>query len=221
MGSETEVSDWVTEGWMCAVVCGLVVCTGSFVALVPRLTTLDGISQLVLHRLILVLYVLALSLRALTLALNIPQDCVISFDISFKISLRHILCLRNWGLISRSLIDLGSMKMALVESRLVEIAPSVLSKIVPSVEIVLIILNRRESGRSDLDSFGTNEYHRSNALTMSLSSATSDEMAGVEEFEFTLQSSMNLDRLRSRHCRMYRVGVTQKIHGVDIPEVDH
>nr|GFC08590.1 hypothetical protein [Tanacetum cinerariifolium] len=64
--------------------------------------------------------------------------------------LRHILLLRNWGLISRSLIDLGSMKLALVESRLVEIAPSVLSKIIPSVEIVLIILNRRESGRSDL-----------------------------------------------------------------------
>nr|GEV49276.1 hypothetical protein [Tanacetum cinerariifolium] len=30
---------------------------------------------------------------------------------------------------------------------------------------------------------------RSNALTMSLSSATSDEMAGVEEFEFTLATT--------------------------------
>nr|GEZ89049.1 hypothetical protein [Tanacetum cinerariifolium] len=133
------------------------------------------VDQLVLHRLILVLYVLALSLRALTLALNIYQDCVIIFDISFKISLRDIMRLRNWGLISRSLIDLGSMKLALVEGRLVEIAPSVLSKIIPSVEVVLIILNMWETG--------------SNALTMSLSSATSDEMAGVEEFEFTLATT--------------------------------
>nr|GFB97083.1 hypothetical protein [Tanacetum cinerariifolium] len=30
---------------------------------------------------------------------------------------------------------------------------------------------------------------RSNALTMSLSSATSDEMVGVEEFEFTLETT--------------------------------
>nr|GFC14023.1 hypothetical protein [Tanacetum cinerariifolium] len=87
---------------------------------------------------------------------------------------------------------------------LVEIAPSVLSKIIPSIEVVMIILNRRESGRSDLvcnhlrtetgDNFGTNEYHRSNALTMSLSSAMSDEMAGVEELEFTLATTaLDLD----------------------------
>nr|GEY84959.1 xylulose kinase-1 [Tanacetum cinerariifolium] len=140
-----------------------------------KVLKLRRLTQLVLHRLILVLYVLALSLRALTLALNIPQDCIISLDISFKISLRHIPRLRNWGLISQSLIDLGSIKLALVESRLVEITPSVLSKITPSIEVVLIILNRRESG--------------SNALTMSLSSATSDEMAGVEEFKFTLATT--------------------------------
>nr|GEU96250.1 hypothetical protein [Tanacetum cinerariifolium] len=65
-------------------------------------------------------------------------------------SLRHILRLRNWSLISWSLIDQGFMKLALVESRLVEIAPSVLSKIIPSIEVVLIILNRRESGRTVL-----------------------------------------------------------------------
>nr|GFA47652.1 hypothetical protein [Tanacetum cinerariifolium] len=110
MGSETGVSDWVTE----------------------------------------VFHVLALVLRALTLALNIPQDCVINFDVSFKIRLRHTLRLRNRSLISQSLINLGSMKLALVESRLVEITPSVLSKIIPPIEVVLIVLNRRESERSDL-----------------------------------------------------------------------
>nr|GEW41296.1 hypothetical protein [Tanacetum cinerariifolium] len=44
----------------------------------------------------------------------------------------------------------GSMKLALVEIRLVEITPLVLSKIIPPIEVVLIILNRRESRRSDL-----------------------------------------------------------------------
>nr|GFC56846.1 hypothetical protein [Tanacetum cinerariifolium] len=39
------------------------------------------------------------------------------------------------------------------------------------------------------DSFGTSEYHHSNALTISFSSATSDEMAGVEELEFTLATT--------------------------------
>nr|GEX47239.1 hypothetical protein [Tanacetum cinerariifolium] len=38
MDSETEVSDWVIEGWTCAGVC-----TWSFVTLVPSLTTLDGV----------------------------------------------------------------------------------------------------------------------------------------------------------------------------------
>nr|GFB99946.1 hypothetical protein [Tanacetum cinerariifolium] len=65
-----------------------------------------------------------------------------------------------------------------------------------NLDIISVRLaNWRETGSSDLvrnhlrmktdDSFGTNEYHRSDALTMSLSLATSDEMAGVEEFEFT------------------------------------
>nr|GFD32491.1 hypothetical protein [Tanacetum cinerariifolium] len=37
------------------------------------------------------------------------------------------------------------------------------------------------------DSFGTRDYHRSNnALTISLSSATSVETAGIEEFKLTL-----------------------------------
>nr|GFB94106.1 hypothetical protein [Tanacetum cinerariifolium] len=155
IGSETGVSDWVTGGWTCAVLCGLVVCTGSFVAPVPCLTTLDGVGMVgplyaTPLRVVIPFRSSLGFVTVLPLALNIPQDCVISFDISFKISLRHILRLRNWGLISRSLIDLGSMKLALVESRLVEIAPSVLSKIIPSVGVVLIILNRRESGRSDL-----------------------------------------------------------------------
>nr|GFB98979.1 hypothetical protein [Tanacetum cinerariifolium] len=99
------------------------------------------------------------------------------------------------------------MKLDLVESRLVKITSSVLSKIIPPVEIVLIILNRRESERSDLvtqlDSTALNGagvgdvataedwffLSRSNALTMSLSSTTSDEMVGVEEFELTLATT--------------------------------
>nr|GFC76259.1 hypothetical protein [Tanacetum cinerariifolium] len=40
------------------------------------------------------------------------------------------------------------------------------------------------------DSFGTRDYHRSNnALTISLSSATSAGTAGVEEFELTLPTT--------------------------------
>nr|GFC62186.1 hypothetical protein [Tanacetum cinerariifolium] len=39
---------------------------------------------------------------------------------------------------------------------------------------------------------------RSNALTMSLSSATSDEMAGVEELEFTLATTV-----LARDCRTF------------------
>nr|GFB96617.1 hypothetical protein [Tanacetum cinerariifolium] len=45
MGSETEVLDWVTGGWTCAVLCGLGVCTGSFFASVPCLTSLDGVGM--------------------------------------------------------------------------------------------------------------------------------------------------------------------------------
>nr|GFC85800.1 hypothetical protein [Tanacetum cinerariifolium] len=36
---------WVTGGWTCAVLSGLVVCTGSFVVSVPCLTTLDGVGM--------------------------------------------------------------------------------------------------------------------------------------------------------------------------------
>nr|GFC91856.1 hypothetical protein [Tanacetum cinerariifolium] len=94
--------------------------------------------------------------------------------------------LRNRSLVSQSLIscrliNLGSMKLDLVEIRLVEITTSV--KIIPPIEIVLIILNGRESGS------GTVLVSRSNALTIFFSSATSDEMAGVEELEFTLATT--------------------------------
>nr|GFA15362.1 hypothetical protein [Tanacetum cinerariifolium] len=100
------------------------------------------------------------------------------------------------------------MKLALVE-----ITTSVLIEIVPPIEIVLIILMGRKTGRSNLicnhlrsetgvsfvrDNFGSTALtgagvgdevkaedwfflSRSNALTISLSSATSDEIPGVEE----------------------------------------
>nr|GFB96441.1 hypothetical protein [Tanacetum cinerariifolium] len=52
------------------------------------LTSLDTISvksgHLILQILVLILDVLALVLRTLTLALYIPQDCVVSFDVALK-----------------------------------------------------------------------------------------------------------------------------------------
>nr|GEX52137.1 copia protein [Tanacetum cinerariifolium] len=71
--------------------------------------------------LVLILNVLALVLRTLTLALHIPQDCIVGFDIAFEVSLRHSLCLRNRSLVNRSLIYLRSIKLALIERRWVEI----------------------------------------------------------------------------------------------------
>nr|GFC78428.1 hypothetical protein [Tanacetum cinerariifolium] len=47
-------------------------------------------------------------------------------------------------------ITLGSSELALIEVRLVEISTSVLIKVIPPIKIVLIILNGRESGRSNL-----------------------------------------------------------------------
>nr|GFD28670.1 hypothetical protein [Tanacetum cinerariifolium] len=78
----------------------------------------------------------------------------------------------------------------------------VLIKSIPLIEIVLIILNGRESGRSNLicnhlragvgDGAGAEDWFflsRSNALTISLSSDTSDEIDGVEELVFTLATT--------------------------------
>nr|GEZ16434.1 hypothetical protein [Tanacetum cinerariifolium] len=78
-----------------------------------------------------------------------------------------------------------SVKLALIEVRLVEISTSVLIKIIPPIEIVLNIINGRKSGRSNLIC----NHLSSNALTISLSSATSTETAGVEEFELTLATT--------------------------------
>nr|GFA86828.1 hypothetical protein [Tanacetum cinerariifolium] len=186
-----------------------------------------------LQILVLILNVLALVLRNLTLALHIPQDCIVSFDIAFEVHLRHSLCLRNGRLVNRSLIYLRSMELALIERRwveirLVEISTSVLIKIVSPIKIVLIILIGRKIGRSDLVSnhlrsetagqfwyawappqvtqFGSTAFtgagvvdgveagdwfflSKSNALTMSLSSATSNEMDGVDELIPTLATT--------------------------------
>nr|GFB20575.1 hypothetical protein [Tanacetum cinerariifolium] len=209
--------------------------------------------------LVLILNVLVLVLRTLTMALHIPQDCIVSFDIAFEVHLRHSLCLRNGSLVNRSLIYLRSMELALIERRcveirLVEISTSVLIKIISPIKIVLIILMGRKIRRSDLVSnhlrsetgvsliviFGSCLRHillnvvsisifvgsgtilvcvgttasytvwlycfdwsrsgrwswswglvlfKSNALTMSLSSATSDEMAGVDELVPTLATT--------------------------------
>nr|GEU83050.1 hypothetical protein [Tanacetum cinerariifolium] len=142
---------------------------------------------------------------------------------------------------------MGSMKLALVEIRLVEITTLVLIKSIPPIEIVLIILNGRESRRSNLicnhlsgtvlvrvsttagntiwltaltgvgvgDGAGAEDWFflsRCNALTISLSLATSDEIDGVEELEFTLATTglargknwlMNLDT-RSSQVRIDR-----------------
>nr|GFB13865.1 hypothetical protein [Tanacetum cinerariifolium] len=116
---------------------------------------------------------------------------------------------------------------SLVEIRLVEITTSVLIKIIPPIEIILIILMGRKTGRSNLicnhlrletgqfwyervpsqvtqlgstaltragveDEAGAEDWFflsKSNALTMSLSSATSDETAGVEELVLTLATT--------------------------------
>nr|GEZ97102.1 hypothetical protein [Tanacetum cinerariifolium] len=111
--------------------------------------------HLILQILVLILNVLALVLRTLTLALHIPQDCIVSLDIAFEVSLRHSLCLRNRSWVNRSLIYLRSMKLTLIERRwveirLVEISSSVLIKIVSPIEIVLVILMGKKTGRSDL-----------------------------------------------------------------------
>nr|GEW94421.1 hypothetical protein [Tanacetum cinerariifolium] len=91
-----------------------------------------------------------------------PEDEAIlefkSLDtISVKLAncLRHTLRLRNrslvsWSLISWRLNNLGSMKLALVEIRLVEITTLVLIKIIPPIEVVLIILMGRKTGMSNL-----------------------------------------------------------------------
>nr|GFB04834.1 hypothetical protein [Tanacetum cinerariifolium] len=180
-------------------------------AILIGLETERSASSSVMHVgiLVLILDVLALVLRTLTLALHIPQDCIVSFDIAFEVSLRHSLCLRNRGLVNRSLIYLRSIKLALIERRwvevrLVEISSSVLIKIVSPIEIVLVILMGRKTGRSDLfdstaltgagvvDRVGAGDWFflsKSNALTMSLSSATSDEMTRVDELVPTLATT--------------------------------
>ncbi|GJV92258.1 hypothetical protein Tco_1540071 [Tanacetum coccineum] len=79
-----------------------------------------------------------------------------------------------WSLVSWWLINLGTVNLALVE-----IVPSVLIVIVSPIEIVLIIslmaLNGRKTGRLNL-------------ICIHLSSATSDETAGVEELVLTLET---------------------------------
>nr|GEW03961.1 hypothetical protein [Tanacetum cinerariifolium] len=73
----------------------------------------------------------------------------------------------------------------LVEIRLVEVTTSVLIEIVPPIEVVLIILMGRKTGGLNLIC----NHLRSNALTMSLSSAALDETAGVEELVLTLATT--------------------------------
>nr|GFA82648.1 hypothetical protein [Tanacetum cinerariifolium] len=126
-GSDTGFSDWVTGGWRCAVLYEPGVCTWFLVTSVPCLTTLDEVG--------------------IVGSVPDPEDEamleLINLDI---ISIK----LANWSLVSRRLINLGSMKLGLVEIRLIEINTSVLSKTAPPIEMVLIILNERESGRLDL-----------------------------------------------------------------------
>nr|GFA49070.1 hypothetical protein [Tanacetum cinerariifolium] len=91
----------------------------------------------------------------------------------------HFGSLVSQSLISWRLINLGSMKLAFIEiTTLVEITTSVLIEIVPPIEIVLIILmglNGRKTERSNLIC----NHLRSET-------ATSDEIAGVEELVLTL-----------------------------------
>nr|GFC81935.1 hypothetical protein [Tanacetum cinerariifolium] len=128
--------------------------------------------------LVLILDVLALVLRTLTLALYNPQDCIVSFDIAFEVKLRHSLCLRNRGLenrglISRRLVYLRSMKLALIE-RITQLDSTALTR------------------AGVVDGVGVGDWFflsKSNAVTMSLSSATSDEMDGVDELVPTLETT--------------------------------
>nr|GFC20375.1 hypothetical protein [Tanacetum cinerariifolium] len=111
------------------------------------------VNGLHLQILILVLNILALVLRTLTLVLHIPQDCIVSFDVAFKINVGNILCLRNRSLAGGS----TALTRAGVED---------------------------ETGAEDWFFLS-----KSNALTKSLSSATSDETAGVEELVPTLATT--------------------------------
>nr|GEX91985.1 reverse transcriptase domain-containing protein [Tanacetum cinerariifolium] len=103
--------------------------------------------------------------------------------------------------------DEAVLELTNLDSILVEITTSVLIEIVPPIEIILIILmglNMRKTGRSNLicnhlrSETGVGDVaeaedwfflSRSNALTISLSSATSDEIAGVEELVLTLATT--------------------------------
>nr|GFA77269.1 hypothetical protein [Tanacetum cinerariifolium] len=78
--------------------------------------------------------------------------------------------------------DVAVLELINLDSILVEITSSILIEIVPPIEIVLIILMGMKTGRSNL----IRSHLRSNALTISLSSETSDETAGVEELVLTL-----------------------------------
>ncbi|GJZ72312.1 hypothetical protein Tco_0636163 [Tanacetum coccineum] len=85
-----------------------------------------------------------------------------NLDVVVKIVLGDTVCLRNGGLISWRLINLGSMKLILTEiglvkistSVLVEIALPVLVKVIPPIEIVSIIslrvLNGWKTWRSNM-----------------------------------------------------------------------
>nr|GEZ62669.1 hypothetical protein [Tanacetum cinerariifolium] len=119
---------------------------------------------------------------------------------TFPIVLRlfKTLCFYDYALILRQDYDItSSLRRGALQ---VEISTSVLIKIVSPIKVVLIILMGRKTGRSDLVSnhlrsgrwswsLGLVFLSKSNALTISLSSATSDEMAGVDELVPTLATT--------------------------------
>ncbi|GJU49220.1 hypothetical protein Tco_1218775 [Tanacetum coccineum] len=114
----------------------------------------------------LIIQFVCFDLHALTLVLevilHVSHDSIISLDVVVKIVLGDTVCLRNGGLISWRLINLGSMKLILTEiglvkistSVLVEIALPVLVKVIPPIEIVSIIslrvLNGWKTWRSNM-----------------------------------------------------------------------
>nr|GEY28353.1 reverse transcriptase domain-containing protein [Tanacetum cinerariifolium] len=142
-----------------------------------------------------------------------------AFEVSLRHSLRlRNRSLVNRSLIYLRSMTLALIERRWVEIRLIEISTSVLIKIVSPIEIVLIILMGRKTKRSDLisnhlrletgvslifgstaltgagvvDRVGAEDWFflsKSNALTISLSSATSDEMAGVDELILTLATT--------------------------------
>ncbi|GJV16947.1 hypothetical protein Tco_1362270 [Tanacetum coccineum] len=175
---------------------GVLICNTAS-GVIPFKSSLGQICHLIIQFVCFDLHALTLVLEVI---LHVSHDSIISLDVVVKIVLGDTVCLRNGGLISWRLINLGSMKLILTEiglvkistSVVVEIALPVLVKVIPPIEIVSIISLRVLNGWKNLEvSYDLQHlrsgagarslvlWSKSNARTISLSSATSGETAWV------------------------------------------